>query len=151
MARSTVELRCDCPGIQRPLDTKLQIRIVLEAEAVLGILIFCESGIVELVTSDILTFEVGRTPHIARREYAWEVLSQAKTHVRLNSELERRAKELNSQGIKPLDALHLAAAEEARADYLCTCDDRFLRRAQAIADLKVEVVGPVELVGELEK
>jgi len=133
------------------LDTKLQIRIVLEAEAVLGILTFCESGIVELVTSDALTFEVERTPHIARREYAWEVLSQAKTHVRLNSELERRAKELNSQGVKPLDALHLAAAEEAQADYLCTCDDRFLRRAQSIADLKVEVVGPVELVGELEK
>ena len=32
----------------------------------------------------------------------------------------------------PLDSSHLACAEAANADYLCTCDDRFLRDRQAI-------------------
>lgn len=31
-------------------------------------------------------------------------------------------------GIKPLDALHLASAEAAAADYFLTCDDRLIKR-----------------------
>ncbi len=89
----------DTCSIQRPLDSKTQIRIVLEAEAILGILTFCETDRIELVTSDALTFEVERTPNIARQEYAWEVLTKARTHVRLNQGLEKRARELNKQAL----------------------------------------------------
>ena len=54
-------------------------------------------------------------------------------------------------GIKPLDALHLASAEEAQAVYFCTCDDKFLNRAKAVNDLKTKAVSPVELIEEIEK
>jgi hypothetical protein len=37
---------------QRPLDSKTQVRIVLEAEAVLGILALCEAGSIELISSE---------------------------------------------------------------------------------------------------
>jgi len=40
--------------IQRPLDTKDQLRIVLEADAVLGLIEFCKSGKAALVSSDVL-------------------------------------------------------------------------------------------------
>jgi hypothetical protein len=40
--------------LQRPLDDKSQIRIALEAEAVLSILAICESGILELISSEPL-------------------------------------------------------------------------------------------------
>lgn len=146
-----MKIYLDTCSIQRPLDSKTQIRIILEAEAVLGILSFCEGGEVELVSSDFLRFEIERTPNIARQEYAWEVLAQASLHIRLSPKVEQRARDFNKQGIKPLDALHLAAAEAAEADYLCTCDDRFLKHALKISDLTVEVTGPIELIGELEK
>jgi len=48
-----------------------------------------------------------------------------------------------------LDALHLASAEEAEADYFCTCDDRFLKRAKTFNDLRTKVVTPLELIEEL--
>lgn len=38
----------------------------------------------------------------------------------------RRAAALERWGIKPADALHVAAAESLRADVLLTCDDKFL-------------------------
>ena len=44
----------------------------------------------------------------------------------------------------------LASAEEAEADYFCTCDDKFLRKAKAISDLKVKAVSPLELIEVLE-
>ncbi len=88
---------------------------------------------------------------MVRREYALEAISKAKTFVVLNNRIEKRAKKLNTMGIKPLDALHLASAEEAQAVFFCTCDDKFLNRAKAVNDLKTKAVSPVELIEEIEK
>jgi predicted nucleic acid-binding protein len=146
-----VKIYLDTCSLQRPLDSKTQIRIVLEAEAVLGILSLCEAGEVDLVSSDILLFETGHNPHMTRQRYALEVLSKAHEFVALSTWIEERARVLDAAGIKPLDALHLASAESAQADYLCTCDDQFLRRAKEIEDIRVRVVSPIELIEEIER
>lgn len=93
--------------------------------------------------------EVTQNPLVIRREYGESVLASANFHVIVNDEIERRAHEFVDSGIKPLDALHLASAEEAEADYFCTCDDRFLRLAKTVGVLKMRVVTPLELVEEL--
>ena len=67
----------------------------------------------------------------------------------MNDNIKRRASEFILLGIKPLYALHLASAEEAEADYFCTCDDRFLKRAKTFNDLRTKVVTPLELIEEL--
>jgi predicted nucleic acid-binding protein len=146
-----VKIYFDTCSLQRPLDSKTQIRIVLEAEAVLGILSLCETGEVDLVSSDILLFETGRNPHMTRQRYALEVLSKAHEFVALSTWIEERARVLDAAGIKPLDALHLASAESAQADYLCTCDDQFLRRVKEIEDIQVRVASPIELIEEIER
>src|SRR5436190_16956505 len=96
----------DSCSIQRPLDTKSHVRILVEAEAVLGILALCETGELELVSSDALVFETERIPYPVRKQYALEVLSQAKIFVRTDEKIEGRARLFLSLGIKPLDALH---------------------------------------------
>jgi predicted nucleic acid-binding protein len=136
--------------IQRPLDSKTQVRIALEAEAVLGILALVESGEIELVSSDALVYESDRTPNPMRQEYAVAVLSRASTRVPLSDGVEERARSLAATGLKPLDALHLAFAEEAQAAYFCTCDDRLLVRGKAVAKPCTRVVSPIELIGALE-
>lgn len=146
-----MKIYLDTCSLQRPLDSKTHIRVALEAEAILGVLALCESGDVELISSEALVFEVERNPNIARKEYALEVLSKAKLFVVLNDRIENRAKELNIIGIKPLDALHLASSEEAQADYFCTCDDRLLNKAKAVKGIKTKVVSPIELIEEIEK
>jgi predicted nucleic acid-binding protein len=140
----------DTCSLHRPLDSKTQIRIVLESEAVLGIIGLCEAGQLELVSSEILVFEVNRNPQIIRREFGLEVLAKASSFVVLNQQIEQRARDLHKLGIKPLDALHLASAEEVRADYFCTCDDKFLKKAKAVRDVKIKVVSPLELIEEIE-
>lgn len=51
--------------------------------------------------------------------------------------------------MKPLDALHLASAVIAKADYFCTCDDRFLKRAKEVDTGQTKVVSPLELITEV--
>jgi predicted nucleic acid-binding protein len=53
--------------------------------------------------------------------------------------------------MKPLDALHLASAVEAKADFFCTCDDRLLKRAREAETGRTRVVSPPELVTEVSR
>ena len=139
----------DMCSIQRPLDTKTQPRIAVEAEAILGVLMLCEAGQVELMMSDALGFELERNPNPVRKEYALKVLSKAAVFVHTESQIEERARTFLAEGIKPVDALHLASAVEAKADYFCTCDDRFLKRAKAVDTGQTKVVSPLELITEV--
>ena len=141
----------DLCSLQRPLDTKDQIRIAVEAEAILVVISLIESGDVELISSEPLLFEVVRNPNQTRREYVLEVLRKTREFVELNEEIEKRAGEFSTYGIKALDALHLPSAEQAKADYFCTCDDKFLKEAKSIKDLKTTAISPIELIDEIEK
>ncbi len=140
----------DTCSLQRPLDNKTQTRIILEAEAILGIIGLCDAEKIELLSSDVLVYEVKRNPKIVRREFGLGVLSKANKIASLSKPIEQQASRLEKAGMKPLDALHLASAEEAEADYFCTCDDKFLKKAKRIFGLKAKVVSPLELIQELE-
>lgn len=136
----------DACSLQRPLDDRSQPRVNLEAEAVLTILGLVGNGDLGFVSSDALEFEVDRTPDPERREAAREILKLAGETIRLDDDIESEATALVDSGFKPLDALHLAFASHGEAEYLCTCDDKFRKKARRMKSLKVRVVSPLELV-----
>lgn len=135
--------------LQRPLDDKSQIRIQLEAEAILAVIAFCENQEVQLVSSDILEFEKNKNPHPQRKAYVEEILEKAPIFVELNHQITQRGKELEKVGFKGADALHLACAEAVQVDYFCSCDEKLLRRAKTLKVVRVKVVSPLELVEEI--
>jgi len=57
-------------SLQRPLDDKRQLRILLEAEAVLGILGLIDKGAAALANSDVLIFENSANPNEIRKAFA---------------------------------------------------------------------------------
>lgn len=140
----------DMCSLQRPLDKQSQLRVVLETQAILGVLALCEAGLVELIASDVLVFEAEASPDAVRRNYSAQVIAKATEFVQTNELVKRQAQEFVASGIKPLDALHLASAIAAQANYFCTCDDRFLKKARSLGTAPTRVVSPVELVAELE-
>jgi predicted nucleic acid-binding protein len=146
-----MKIYLDMCSLQRPLDTKAQLRVAVEAKAILGIIALCEAGQAELIASEALVFEIERNPHPVRKRYAVEVLSKAKRFVHADSKVAAQARTFHVLGIKPLDALHLASTVEAQADYFCTCDDRFLNRAKTVGTLPTKVVSPLELIAEVAR
>ena len=141
----------DMCSLQRPLDTKTQIRVAVEAEAILNILALWESGQIELVSSPALIFEADKIKSPVRKTYISEILSKANPFVSTSIQVEQWAETFSTVGIKTLDALHLAFSIEAKSDYFCTCDDRFLRRAKTIDTKQTKVVSPLELITELSQ
>ncbi|MBI2330949.1 MAG: PIN domain-containing protein [Chloroflexi bacterium] len=145
-----MKIYLDICAIQRPLDSYSQIRIALEAEAVLGILALCDEGKLELVSSDILIYETEQNPLPIRQEHGFAVLAKAKTTITLTESAKTRSAELVRFGLKPIDALHVALAESIKVDYFCTCDDRLIKASKRINDLQVKIVSPLELIQEIE-
>jgi predicted nucleic acid-binding protein len=139
----------DCCSLQRPFDDRTQLRIAVEAEAVLSILALCESNKLTLVSSVALLYEINRIPDQERRINAHKILTLMTEMLELTPSVEAFARRLEASGFKPLDALHLAFASIAKVDYFCTCDDKFLRKAKGLKELSVKPVSPTEMVMEL--
>jgi predicted nucleic acid-binding protein len=137
--------------LQRPLDDQTQPRIKVETEAVLAILASVQAGDVRLLSSEVLEFEIGRIPDEQRRSEANAVLELARERLTISDESQAHAEALEAQGIGAIDALHLAAASSASADYFATCDDRLLKKAQQLQGLVCKVVSALGLVSEVTK
>lgn len=134
----------DTPALNRPFDDQAQSRIRLEAEAVEHLLRAVGEGTPEWVLSDIVLFEVRKCPDEERREMLGLLSREATDRVVLSEAVGRRARELRAQGLRDLDALHLAAAEQGGAEVLRTTDDRFLKAARALRPASsVRVENPV--------
>ena len=146
-----MKIYLDLCAIQRPLDTPDQVRIILESEAVLGIVTFCDIGQAELLSSEALLYEGEQSSLPTRKEHTLAVLAKAKGIINVSEKETLRAANLMSFSIKPLDALHMALAETGNADYFCTCDDKLLRNSKRVKDLMVKVINPVDLIQEIEK
>ena len=140
----------DMCSLQRPLDDKTQLRVLLEAQAVLGVLALCESGKADIVASEALVFESDANPDSVRRDFADQAIAKASQFIRISPLIKADAQKFIDAGIKPLDALHLASAIAAKANFLCTCDDRFLKKARTLDTTPTKIVSPLELVSELQ-
>jgi predicted nucleic acid-binding protein len=102
-----------------------------------------EAGELEIIDSDIIEDEISVMPDVERQAKVGSLLMRCVTRVPLTSAVERRGLKLTGWGISPMDALHLASAESARADVLLTTDDDLLRKcALHAAKIRIKVGNP---------
>ena len=132
----------------RPFDDASQDRIALESKAVQLIFAHCNFDDWQLISSTVLVFEVAQTSDPERRFELQRFLGAAAEIIMVDEGVRTRACEWESIGIRPLDALHLAAAEKGRADVFCTCDDRLLARCRGQSLATMRILSPIELIKE---
>ena len=65
-------------------------------------------------------------------------------NVRPTAQIFTRAAELESKGLKTMDARHLASAEAARVDYLLTVDLEFINKCSKPNFTTVKVINPID-------
>lgn len=131
----------------RPFDNQTQPKIFLETQAVILILQMVEVQLLELVSSSVLEYENSRNPFTLNQQSMARYLQIASLRVLVEENIRTRAKQLEKQGIKPIDALHVACAEASQSDYFITCDRRLINRCQ---DLLLKVINPTDLILEME-
>jgi predicted nucleic acid-binding protein len=107
----------------------------LETEAKLFIQEGIKNGTFELVWSYILDIENDANPYPRRRKSIRTSQSFAKTDVEESETLLAHMESFEQRGIKPSDALHLAAAVVASVDFFITVDRGILNKS--IAEIRV--------------
>ena len=135
----------DTSAYNRPLDDQAQSKIFLESQAVAIILQMIEAQDIELVSSSVLDYENSRNPYPLKQAAMSRYLQLANFRQEVNDAIRQRAEELEHNGVKALDALHVACAEVANCDFLVTCDKRLVNRCAA---LSLQVINPVDFVLE---
>ena len=130
LPETIMRIYLDVSCLNRPFDDQNQRRIRLEAEAVTLVLDECEKGEWEYLSSQIATIEIDATPDEVRRSRVSLLLPTPSAISSLIESHFQRAEELEGMGFKPADALHVASAEDWKADVLLSCDDRFCRLAK---------------------
>lgn len=90
------------------------------------ILQMVEAKILELVSSSVLEYENSRNPFIINQQSMERYLQLASLRVLVDENIRIRGKQLEQQGIKPIDALHVACAESSQSNYFITSDKRLI-------------------------
>jgi predicted nucleic acid-binding protein len=137
--------------LQRPLDDQTQPRIRVETEAVFVVLAAVQASELVLISSEALEYEVGRIPEEARRTEILSVLALATERLLITDAVEALAVTFEQHGLRGIDAIHLALASIAKADFFTTCDDKLFRQAQTIQNLSCKVTTLLGLVPEATK
>jgi predicted nucleic acid-binding protein len=142
----------DACAINRLTDDLGQARVRAEAEAVEAILALNAFGVIRWTASAVLEAELGHNPHTEQRARALGLLSQAPAYIWPDESTYVRAYRLAEQGFGLFDALHLACAEEAAADFFLSTDDRLLRKAaRGVGKLQIQSMNPVDWIKEIRR
>ncbi|KYC36887.1 PIN domain-containing protein [Scytonema hofmannii PCC 7110] len=131
----------------RPFDDQTQPKIFLETQAVILILQMIEGKSIELVSSSVLEYENSRNPFPLKQQAMQQYLQMATVRQQADETIKQRAKQLEQQGLKAIDALHVACAEASGTNYLITSDKRLINRCQK---LTFRVINPTNFILEVE-
>ena len=145
-----MRLYLDTCCLQRPFDDQTQARIRVETESFFAILATVQDGTHSLLTSEALEFEVRQVPDAGRRRRILAILDLATERFRIDEATEALILEVERQGVRGMDAVHLALASAAKADRFCTCDDRLLRKARSLQGLACRTTDLLDLVTEVK-
>ena len=132
----------------RPFDDQSQIRIRIETESKLYIQQKIKEKQLDLVWSYILDYENEQNPYKERKETISKWKRHAIIDIEENEKIIEKAKELKEKGLREKDALHIACAIEAEAEYFVTTDDTIIKKMGK--DKNIHIINPTDFIREIE-
>ena len=121
----------DTCALNRLTDDLGQPRLFAEAQAMTTIFTLIQNRQVRWLASTILALEISRNPDPYKRLFASSLLPPQHEWIAPSTATHVYVQTLTQQGISTMDALHLALAHQAGAEWFITTDDRLLKRTAA--------------------
>ncbi len=143
-----MKLYLDLCCFNRPFDDQSQLLVRLQTEAKLAVQDSVRNGNHTLIWSAILDLENANNPDFERKTAidVWKLF--AEVDVVTTVAVEDLAIPLAEDGLKAMDALHVASAIEAGAECFLTTDKQILRKMKS--DKRIQVLDPVDFIRKTE-
>lgn len=130
----------------RPYDDQTQMKVYLETQAKIYIQTAILTGKYRMVWSYMLEYENDQNPEKNRQREIGVWQGRAEMTIQASDEILEHARRIEAVGIKTKDALHLACAISAGADYFLTTDYKLAKKAKSLDE--IQVLNPLEFVAQ---
>jgi len=132
----------------RPFDDQGSMKIFLETQAKMMIQSYIRDNTFSLLWSFILDYENSANPDEMVMEEIKSWRSKAKDIIKLDEKIMKLAVSLTDKGFGKKNALHIACASQAKADFFITVDKGIIKRANRVKGIKI--INPIEFINYLE-
>lgn len=143
-----MKLYLDNCCFNRPFDDQSSLTIRLETEAKLKIQEKIKAEELSLAWSYILDFENNANPFMERQIEIQRWKNLASSFAEETSEILATMNQLIVEGLKPVDALHIACAISLQCDYFVTVDKGILKKSGKI--FPTVAISPIDLIIDWE-
>lgn len=130
----------------RPFDDQSQPRIMIETQIFIMLLLMISRGQFDLINSFVLEYENSKNPNIENRLKILDLLGCSTDCISLDKGILDRSLGFEKYGLMGIDALHVACAEKAKADFFVTCDDNLIRKLERIDNIKISFYNLIDFV-----
>lgn len=133
--------------LNRPFDDPDIGTNKLEGEVLSLIIKLSQKKKLNIVSSSVIEYENSLNKLPERKLFVKEILKNAKNYQNADEDIRVRAEHLVEKvKIAPVDALHLASAEQAKVDIFITCDYNLIKRYKG----NMKVINPLEFIQNYE-
>lgn len=133
----------------RPFDDQSQERVHLESEVILTVLKMGQMKRAVIAGSEVLELEMSRMQDNNKKQKVFDLYRVASMCIPYTEKIKKRSIEIMSVSkIGAFDSLHIASAEEAKADIFLTTDDKLEKMADKLK-LKTRVINPLRFAWEV--
>ena len=132
----------------RPFDDQSQPRILLESQIFIMLLLMRSEGRFELLNSFALEYENGKNPNIENMLKISDLLRYSTDYISCDEGILDRSLEFEKYGLMGMDAVHIACAEKAKADFFVTCDDNLIKKLERIDNIGIAYYNVIDFVSK---
>ena len=134
----------------RPFDDQVQVRIRLETIAIFSVLQRIKEGEFSLLWSFMIDYENSLNPDNNDVRQEIEMASAlANETVVPDDFIIAKAREFETIGIRPRDAIHLACALKGEAEYFLTCDNKLIKKSSELG-INLKIMNPLKFIEDWE-
>jgi len=141
-----LRLYLDMCVYNRPFDDQSQPRIMIETQIFIMMLVMVSGGRFDLINSFALEYENSKNPNIENMLKISDLLGYSTDYISCDEGILDRSLELEKCGLMGMDAVHIACAEKAKADFFVTCDDVLIKKLERIDNIKIAFYNIIDFV-----
>jgi len=132
-----LKLYLDMCVYNRPFDDQSQPRIMIETQIFIMLLAMISGGRFELVNSFALGYENSKNANIENMLRISDFFGYSTDYISYDEGILDRSLELEKWGLMGMDAVHIACAEKAKADFFVTSDNDLIKKLEQIDNIGI--------------
>lgn len=141
-----MRLYLDMCVYNRPFDDQGQPRIMLETRIFIMLLSMTFEGRFDLINSFALEYENSKNPNIENMLKISNLLEYSTDYISCDEGILNRSLEFEKYGLLGMDAVHIACAEKAKAEFFVTCDDNLIKKLERIDKIGIVYYNVIDFV-----